>query len=374
MKINKSHFITQQHAAVYQQALSNTAFLNDHHYGLMPMIAGVNLPKIWLRLDNLQYVNIRIDSCSAITRGGYLIHFQSNESDNQLSARIPGLSLPFSELKGKHEYYFVVLAVDPYNTVPCGAAHPEEQPIRLPYTQPSYSVSLMPEMETNINTLGEFQLPIGKIRVEEQSVSLVEDYLPPCTNVNSHPLMMQHQAETEQFFGRMELNTLQILQKILQKNQQNELIEPIRKLSEQVLFYISTVYENYKQLGCYAEPIQLITPVAGLARTIQNAIDIYQGTSKEEMVNYFTEWCNVKQGELEEETTALCQYKYDHLNIHVGIEMNVKFSALILQLFTNLAALDYIGKKKETGIFVKEKLVVPEQEVIAKKRGFFLAD
>ena len=376
MKINKNHFIAQHNAALYQQALSNTVFLNDHNYGLLPVSTAVEPPKIWVNVDNMQHVNVRIMSCTAITRGGYVIQFHSDSSDNvnQLSAKIPGLSVPFKELQGRAEAYYVIISVDPYNSVPAGVANPEEQPIRLPFTEPAYSVSLLPVAETSLNALGGFQLPVGKVLIRDQSVSLEEEYIPPCTSVNSHESLVQHHAETEQFFGRMELNALQILQKILQKNQQNDLIDPVRQLSEQVLFYISREYGNYRHSIMFGTPVHLMTAVSGLARVIKNAIDIYVGSAKEEMINYFTEWCNVNHGELEEEITSITNYRYDHLNIRQGIEKNIKFCALILQLFTNLAALDYIGKKKETGIFVKEKLIVPEEEVQARKRGFFLAD
>lgn len=375
MKINKSHFITQQNATVYQQAISNISFLNDHNYGMLPKTGTGNSPAIWLSIDNMQYVNIRIMNCLAITRGGYVIKLnaETQESADPMSAKIPGLSVPFSELKGRHEHYFIVLSVDPYNTVPAGAANPEEQPIRLPFTQPSYTISLMPQTEVSLNTLGEFQLPIGKVLVKDENVMLVEDYLPPCTAVNSHQKLIEHHAETEQFFGRMELNALQIVQKILQKNQQNDLIEPIKKMSEEVLSYISTVYARYRHTVRYSQPIELMAPVSGLARAIKNSLDIFMGTTKDDVISYFTEWCNVKQGELENEITDICNYQYDHINIHEGIEKNERFTSMILQLFTNLAALDYIGKKKEAGIFVKEKLVVAE-EAQARKRGFFLAD
>ncbi|MFT4093779.1 MAG: hypothetical protein QM640_09060 [Niabella sp.] len=376
MKINKTHFIAEHNASLYQQALSNTAFLNDHNYGILPFTGEVPATKIWLSVDNSQHVNIRVMSCLAITRGGYIIDFNSDATDisNPLSARIPGLSVPFSQLKGRSDAYYVVLSVDPYNTEPVGAANPEEQPVRLPFTQPKYTALLMEEKETSLNTLGAFQLPIGKIEVKDQTVILIEQYIPACTTVNSNELLLQHQAQTEQFFGKLELDTLQILQKILQKDQQNDITEPVKKLCEQVLFYISNVYGNYRHTARYAAPINLISIISGLARTIKNSVDIFTGTGKEEMINYFTEWCNVKQGELEDEIADVCNYKYDHLNIHDGIRKSSDFCGLILSLFDALAALDYIGKKKETGIFVKEQLVIPEEELQSRRRGFFLAD
>jgi hypothetical protein len=44
-------------------------------------------------------------------------------------------------------------------------------------------------------------------------------------------------------------------------------------------------------------------------------------------------------------------------------------------LFASLARLEYIGKKKETGIFVKEQVLIPQNETApVKKRRSFLAD
>ncbi|MGN7785275.1 hypothetical protein ACTJIJ_12140 [Niabella sp. 22666] len=376
MKINKTHFIAERNAGTYQQAMGNNSFLNDHNYGILPFKGNTPSSKIWLSIDNANHVNIRIMSCLAITRGGYIIDFNSDEIDlaSPLSAKIPGLSIPFSLLKDKSKSFYIVLSVDPYNPEPTGAANPEEQPVRLPFLRPAYSVLLLEEEETSVNTLGDFQLSVGKLEVRDQTVLLVENYIPACTSVNSHEFLLQHHAQTEQFLGKLELNALQIIQKILQKNQSNDIIEPVRKLCEQVLSYISNVYGTYRQTVRYAPPIQLIAMVSGLARNIKNAIDIYAGTSKEEMINYFTEWCNVKQGELEDEIAEVCNYRYDHLNIHAGILKCSNFCGLILGLFDALAALDYIGKKKETGIFVKEQLIVPEEDIQSRRRGFFLAD
>ncbi|GAB3012994.1 hypothetical protein GCM10027051_15250 [Niabella terrae] len=376
MKINKTHFIAEHNAQVFMQALSNNAFLNDHNYGVLPRSSGERGTKIWLSLDNTQHVNLRMLSCLAITRGGYIIDISSGEADGAqpLAARIPGLSQPFESLKGRSDAFYVVLSVDPYNPEPAGAANPEEQPVRLPFTQPKYSVVLMEEQETSLNTLGAFQLPVGKLQVKDQTVILVEDYIPACTTVNSDERLIRHQAETEQFFGKLELDALQILQKIIQKNQQNDLIAPLSRLCEQVLTFIATIFGSYKQHTRYNPPIELFTATAGLARTIKNALDIYAGAGKEDLINYFTEWCNVKQGELEDSLTEICNYRYDHLNIHQGIRRNTEFCGLIISLFDTLAGLDYIGKKREAGIFVKEQAIIPDEEMAAKRRGFFLAD
>lgn len=377
MKINKSHFIAQQDATTYQQALGSALFLNNHNYGLLPADfmkqAGAG---IWLNTDNQQHIQLRITECRAVTRGGYTIHFENDTALDSagLTARIPGLSVPFSELAGKQNSYYVVLSINPYDRVPAGAANVEEVPARLPYTAPAYSLLLLPVEETTMHTLGHFLLPVGKVLIQEQRVMLDDNYIPPCVAVNSHAVLLEVHAGLEQFFGRMELNAVQIIQKVWQKKQQNDLSEPVQKLCEQMLAYMAVEYTRLKLHHLHAPPVDMISSIAGFARLIKNTLDLFTGTSKEELINYFAEWCGIRQGELEECITDLCNYGYNHLDMYEGVDKVLKFTTLILKLFNSLAALDYIGKKKEAGIFVKEQIIVPEEEAQQKKRRSFLAD
>lgn len=377
MKINKNHFIEQQQAGLFQQAVAMRSFLNNHNYGLLPAAdvtrAGV---KIWLNIDNQQHVHARIMECNAITRGGYSIALNNDTSleSHELNARVPGLSLPFSDLSGKQSAYYVVLAMDPFKRVPAGAANPEEVPFRLPYTAPAYKLLLLPEEETSINTLGDFQLPVGKLLVEDQRVFLDEQYIPPCAAVNSHRALLELHAELEQFFARMELNAVQIIQKIFQKKQQNDLSLQVQQICEKMLVYMAPVYTQLRLAGLYTPPVELISAASGLARLFKNTLDLFMGTGKEELINYFTEWCGISQGELEDVITSFCNHQYDHLDIGQALEKATRFTQVALRLFNSLAALDYIGKKKEAGIFVKEQLMVPEEETVVRKRRSFLAD
>ena len=61
-------------------------------------------------------------------------------------------------------------------------------------------------------------------------------------------------------------------------------------------------------------------------------------------------------------------------DIAASVEVTQRFTRMLLQLFSSLAGLDYIGKKREAGIFVKEQLLVPDQEVVVRRRTSFLAD
>jgi hypothetical protein len=377
MKINKSHFIAQDNAFTYRQAHTVSSFLNEHNYGLLPVFDRHHTSaKLFLSLDNEQTVHLRIQRCRAISRGGYVMEFDSDTAltGQQLSAGVPGLQVPFSELKDRSAFYYVVLSIDPYERVPFGTADPKETPPRMPFTMPVYYLTLLPAAETSAVSLGNFQVPVGKVVVEEQLVRLVENYIPPCTAVNSHYELLEVHAGLEQFFGQMELYALQIIQKILQKKQQNELADAIYKISENLTTFTATEYSNFKMSYLYQPPVFMITAVAGMARLIKNTMDFYVGTSKDELVSYCTEWCGVSQGELETAITTLCNYQYNHLDINDALEKVLKFTQIISSLFGSLARLEYIGKKKESGIFVKEQVLLSQENAPVKKRRSFLAD
>lgn len=360
MKINKSHFIAQSNSHISQLALGLSASINEINFGLLP-ISG-NEPKITVSIDNQHQVQVRLLQCQAITSGGHLIQISENESAKSvtLGTLIPELNLPLQRLKGKSISFYIVLVIHPYEKNPCGQADPEELPPRLPYSRPDYSLHLIPTEELSSHSIGGVQLPIGKIKVLENNVALDEDYIPPCTRINSHFDLINAHANMEQFFGKLELNSMQIIQKILQKKQQNDMAQIVQKLCEQVIHFTSFHLGDFKLLGLYQPPLYLISRAIALAKLLKNSLDFYIGSGKEEMINYCVDWCGVEKGELEEVLQTLAHHPYNHLNISESIEKVGNMTKCISGLWVNLANLEYIGKRKDTGIFVKEQVVKKE--------------
>lgn len=378
MKINKTHFIAQDNAAMARHAQAVGSLLNEHNYGLLPPVAGHHpSAKLYLSLDNEQTVHLRIQYCRAITRGGYMLEFEYDTAltGHDLAATIPGLQVSFNELKGFSEAWYVILSIDPHQRIPFGTADAKEAPARLPFIMPAYSLQLLPVSEAGNRAPGGHHIPVGKVTVEEQVVRLVETYIPPCAAVNSHHELLEVHAGLEQFFGQMELYALQIIQKIWQKKQQNELADAIYLISQQVTQYTATQSSNFRLTYIYQPPVFMITAITGLARLIKNTLDYFTGTSKDELISYCTEWCGVTQGELESSIVSVCNDSYNHLDINESLDKVLKFTRIISSLFANLARLEYIGKKKEAGIFVKEQALLPQEETgVIKKRRSFLAD
>lgn len=377
MKINKTHFIAQDNAMRYQLAQNTNCLLNELNYGLLPVRPEEDTLKLFISTDNQKKLQVRIQQCRAITAGGYYIEFREDTLLQGTNSALPVASAPVSlkELKSKGNEFYIVLSINPYKRVPYGMADVAEIPPRIPFTAPTFSLDLIPVQDVTRNVLGLWQLPVGKLSIEDQRVILEEDYIPPCSSVNSHPELLEILAGLEQFYGKMELYSLQIIQKILQKKQTNDMAVIVQKLCENISFFTSFEMADLKSVGLVQPPVYLVGKVAILARQMKNTLDCYLGSGKEELVNYFTEWCNISQGELEGAIVSLSNHQYNHLDINSSIDQVSQFTKIISRLFYQLARLEYIGKRKEAGIFVKEEVVKQKSsEAAPQKRRSFLAD
>lgn len=376
MKINKSHFIAQDNAQLYQLAQNTSCLLNALNYGLLPVGQGGVGLKIFLSTDNQKKLQVRVQQCRAITAGGYYIEFNEDTAlqGNNLQTAAVSIPVTLRELKNKSTQFYIVLTVNPYSRVPFGSAEGAELPPRIPYTLPLLSVDLVPVEQVTKNVIGAMQLPLGKIVVEDQRVMLEEDYIPPCTSVSSHPELLEIQAGLEQFYSKMELYALQIIQKILQKKQTNDMAIVVQKICENISYFTASQLAELKTVGVIQPPVYMVSKISSLARLIKNTLDFYLGSGKEELVNYIAEWCSISQAELEGAIVNLSGYQYDHLDINSSIEHVSQFTKVVSRLFYQLSRLEYIGKRKEAGIFVKEEVVNKVQDAPSQKRRSFLAD
>jgi hypothetical protein len=89
------------------------------------------------------------------------------------------------------------------------------------------------------------------------------------------------------------------------------------------------------------------------------------------MMNYLCEWCELKQGELETMLSGLSNLRYDNNDINKNIDKVISFVKVTSKLFETLSKLEFIGKKRETGIFVKEEPMNNAESQSKGRRRFF---
>jgi hypothetical protein len=354
MKIRKEHFIQQDNAMEDKLKDVAACFLNAHNFGLLPIWLNEGTScKVAFHVGNQKFLDINISHLRALTRGGARIEIIED-------LPVKNFSLDISKemeaaKKEENGNYYIMLSIDLFNREPFGELAAEEEPPRYPYIVPSYKVNLISEKDTAKTGMEPWSLFIGKISIKQDRLEIPEDYIPACMSLNSHTKLIDFRLSVEKFYNQLELNLVSIIRKIREKGQDSSLSSSVLLLSENLLGFVSTNILKVKWQLPDQPPINLFENIAGFARLIRNTIDSNSAAQKEEMLNYFTNWSELKQGDFERLLVYCINFEYNHNEIINSVYEFTEFVLIINTLFTKLESLAYIGKKKETNIFVKEQ-------------------
>jgi hypothetical protein len=347
MKINKDHFIGQDNAMINSLHASASVNLSSVRYGVISG-SSESAIKVILSVDNQNTLTVSVLQCRAITQGGVIIHipaFAGKENTGAVTA-----IFPFA-MSGTKSVYHAVLIVHPFDRQPTGNPDLEENPPRYPFTIPDYKIEIADEGRYRQFAQHPYALTIGRILVDANSVRIDEEYIPACLSVNAHPDLLQLHAELDQFLAGLELRCSQIVQKIFKKTNPNNLSELALFLCDRIMLYLGQALTSMRRTITYEPPIALFACISGLARVMKNTIDLRIGSGKDELMNYLSEWCELKQGELESMLTNVANLPYNHNNINESIDPVIRFAKVTAKLFETLSNLEFFGKRKE-GYFI----------------------
>jgi len=371
MKINKNHFADVQNFvsdSVRDAVGVHTSMIN---YGLLPVNDSIKLSLI---IDNHKLLRIKVEECHAITPSGSRIDIGAGSSE-AINLSIPYPETVYEIKDNESVILMACLSVNHFKRTPFGEPDPGENPPRYPYTQPEYSLNLIPEKELK-NTLGfgTGYLTIGKILVNGSESRIDEDYIPPCVSVSSNKKLEDLYVEIDRFYGQIELYAVQIEQKIHVKKQSNSLAVMMALMADKTLNYLGQEINRFRWLSPHTAPANMLLSVVALARVLKNFIDARSGAGKEELLNYFAEWCNVSQGHFETIFSEVINTDYNHNQMDVAIVKVKTFMKTLEELYSVLNRLDYIGKKRDGSIFVSENTDERDSVIHAKRSRTFLAD
>jgi hypothetical protein len=354
MKINKNHFIEQENAQRFEAHELCSISLSPTKYGLIPAKSSQDNFKVAISVDNQKMAKVTVMKCNAVTLSGSIINIPFQKSGG---ANEPGtVQLQFNLADYTNEpTLWIFLFVHPFEREPAGEPDFSENPPRIKYSFPSYSIGVSTNAQFNQSIKNTYGIPIGKLLITAADVRLDENYIPPCVCVEANEDLKSLNLDIEKFLGELEIRCSLIVQKVYKKNQQNELSELVQFLCDRMLTYIGPAIIDLRWTYSYESPVKLFGLLSTLARIIKNAIDLRIGSGREEMMNYLCEWCELSQGELDSLLSSVASLKYVHHDVNTLIPSTVKFVQTINKLFETLSKLDYIGKRKESGIFVKEE-------------------
>lgn len=339
------------------------------NYGLLPNYSdqGSSID-ISISVDGQSTIEVVLNVCKAITLGGYQIDL-STETQSLMEQSGHLLKREYTINKDETAWY-VVLSINPYERVPVGNSDPDEEPPRHPHVFSEYKLDIVPQSETSSQEFGLFQITVGKVLLEEGKPVVDADFIPPCRSIQSHADLKFTYTEVGAFLNQMEAYSLHIIQKILQKKQTNELAGMSKHLAEQVMYHLNGTISEFRFKDKYEPPVMMISKIVNLARVIKSSLDVFAGTGKEDFLNYLTDWCDLNQGAFENVLIEMIEMKYVHSDINAALVKVSAFTKLMLSLFKKLNELDYIGKKADPGIFVKEEVV--ENTEVKSRRSFLL--
>ena len=365
MKISKDHFIQQDRASDDKIRDAAGLQINSLNYGLIPMwpgSKGVDFKAV-LKIDNQKFLKIDLVNCRAVSPNGSRIEVLEDQ-------RYPTIKVDLSKemellRAGESLEFYILLNVDLFNRVPGGELDASEEPPRYPLSGPGYKVSIFPVSHVSKEGVNPSSIFIGKLKMSHDTLEVQDNYIPPCMTLRSHKNLMSFYSLVEKFFNQLELDLLSIIKKIKEKKQDTSLAKSVGFLSEKLLQYISGQNLKLRWEIPDQAPVFIFEGVAGFARIMRNTIDSSASASKEELLNYFTNWSELKQGDFEKLLVYCINFEYDHNEILNNVEQFGEFIQIMTALFSKLESLAYIGKKKETSIFVKED---------KKPKRSFLAD
>lgn len=366
MKIRKQHFIEEQKANTQSLMKGVSSQLNGLNFGLLaPSLQRENSSfKLNIEIENTETIHVKIIRCVATTPGGFLVDI----GDESGQPRQFTLDLPDDLEDHEHEKrYKIVLAVSPFETQEVGDADPEEVPPRRPYVESTYQLGLLPVSTSGeaIKSYGVQELPIGEITSDGNGIRLNQDYIPPSMAVYSSAQLIDIHTQFYHSLLKLENLCINIIRKIAAKDQDFLLARIVDQISHEILSYLGTTLYQFNSELRYAPPVKMVEHIAGLGRLLRNALDIHQGMGREELINYFIEWCEINQGAFEKVITQVVNHTYDHTSTAEAMDCCSQFLDEIVGLYVKLDKLDYIGRKSEKDIFVKED----KKEEKPKRKG-----
>ena len=348
MKIRKEHFVQQENA--FDDKLKDTAaiYLNSFNYGLLPVTGNKETSfKVVTKVSNQKFLNLSVFQLRAVTQGGARIEILESDGIKEFAV----------DLSLENGLYLIMLSVDLFSKEPFGILQEDEEPPRYPFSTPSIKVNVISEKQIARDGNNPYSLFIGKLFLKSDKVEIFEDYIPASMTLRSHGRLLDFHSSLEKFYNQLEINLLSIISKIKEKNQDSSLAVSVLSLALNLLNFISTNNLKIRWQLVDLPPLYLFENIAGFARIIRNTIDCNTAAQKEELLNYFTNWSELKQGDFEKLLTYCINFEYDHNEISVNVDQFSEFIQIMASLFSKLESLAYIGKKKETNIFVKEQTV-----------------
>lgn len=356
MKISRKHFQqTDDHIAELVQdatAIQTTSF----SFGILPADKSLSME---VQCDFSQQISVELTHCNAVTPNGSRLVVTPSYNIKKVT-HFKDIADKYALQLANPQTLYILLSVNPYNRVPMGEPSADENPPRHPYTRPEIYLDILPSEQIKTLYLGNI-LIIGKILYNNGELIYQREFIPPCTATDSLVIVKDWYNRFRQSMDSLETSSYKIIEKIKGKGQTNNLTICIGQLAERIVFQVAGIRTAYRWLVPTAPPVYMCESLMRILNTINATFMSFSGMDREEVLNYFNEWTDMQQGNIERQTAQALQVQYDHYNLHhVVSTINQAFS-MYQQIFEKMVQLEYIGKHKgESKIYIEQKVEIQQ--------------
>lgn len=357
MKLTQQHFLdTDLHVA---DLVRDTAslFLTRYNFGLLPPVHGTRLFSEIQLLDKVgNSVVVRVSRCNAITAGGCRIAINPETRDSEGNHLATSLPVDDAVAEADRPNYYAILTVHPFKQVPVGPLDPDESPVRHPFSDARYKLEVVQTDRIKAEELGPYVLIIGRIIFHDGRYLVDKDFIPPCTCMESHPRLLEYQADFDGRLNALQRDSFAIVRRIHAQPQPSSIARNVRELCLRMADYLGQILFNYRNLGSQHPPVYLLDYFNNLTSIILTALYCMPAREKEELLHYFYEWTAVTPNSFEELLRNLVELDYRHQDIGASMQHVDRFLTVMEGLWAKLSRLEYIGQRKDN-ILVQEEHV-----------------
>lgn len=350
MKISKEHFQNLQNFA--ENSIKDAYVVRKGRYGhgfLASYLDGNS--EYAINLDIHKSLKVSIKKLRAITPNGNRIEITENTPSVKEEIIVDELA------DKKLEEGFLLINLDTENTIPFGDQDPKEIPPRHPFLTNGQFFTFITSDALAKSGLSGNQLPIAKIQKEGKSLVTATDYIPPSLTLGANESLIDFYNEAENFVKMTERNAIMIVQKIMTKQSDNPIADAMQLVVDKIYVYLAQQITKIKWEEYDMHPKELLEIIVSFARVFKGSVDVSSAQNKEELFNYFGEWTDLKGGDYEKMFTDVINMQYNHNDVNQNVLLASSFMNVIDRLLTVLTQIDYIGKRRDMGIFVNENIV-----------------
>lgn len=347
MEIGVAHFEQTENFFIDRICDVRMLGLRSYSYGLLPSMEGKGNPSLFDISEQVTgKVEIRLMGCNAITAGGFHICFNPDPSEYLIHSHSFNEGDNAKQADSKVQQWDVILSVDPYGRIPTGEPSIGEAYARHPDAKEYYRLSITPQGKMNHHQLGMHHLVIGRIRLRGGRYEVDNDFIPPSTSMRSHPELVAYYNRFGSRLNDIERASKEIIAKINSSPTKSPVAGHLKKISEEVMRYIASIFFSYKNMGSEASPLENVAYIANLAHVCYAGLHFLENSEKEQLLGYFYEWSDVTPGTFEELLSGTLDISYDHNSIRATMMEADTFLYHLSELWMRLSTLEYIGQRK----------------------------